>query len=295
MLDPEKLGIGTVQFGLRYGVANEGGKTGEAEARRIVELAVAAGCRTVDTAAAYGDSEDVLGRILPGEVPFHIVTKTAPLGGKPIDDAAESEFRAAVERSLHRLGRTSVYGLLAHHPADLLVDGGHRLYRVLSEMRERGVAQRIGASVYDRQQIDALLQRFDLDLVQLPLSVLDQRLLRDGTLDRLKDRGIEIHVRSVFLQGLLLMAPHQWPAYFAPLGERLATWRDRLTASRRSAAGAAFAFAAGLPQVDCVIVGFDRADQLAELLADPSGPLPFIADDLACDDPAFVNPGLWKL
>lgn len=290
-----KLGIGTVQFGLDYGLANAAGRTPETEARRIVERAAATGCRTIDTAAAYGDSELVIGRILPENSPLRIVTKTPPLGGQAIDEALDARICSGFTESLQRLRRESVFGLLVHHPADLLSPGGERLFESLKKLRESGLVERIGVSVYDRAQIDAVFARFDLDIVQLPLSVFDQRLLSDGTLDRLHDRGVEVHVRSVFLQGLLLMPREHVPAYFAPLLPSLAAWHERVAASGRSTAGAAFSFASNLEQVDCVIVGFDTLAQFDALLQEPDQPLPFPVGDLVCNDAAFVNPGLWRL
>lgn len=295
MIAFSRLGIGTVQFGQDYGVNNAGGRTPEAEARRIVERAAAAGCKTIDTAAAYGDAEDVLGRILVAGTPYRIVTKSVALGGQIVDDAAEARFREGFHASLRRLTRPSVYGLLVHHAADLLAPGGERLYRALTAWRNDGIVERIGVSVYERAQIDAVLDRFDIDLVQLPFSVLDQRLLADGTLNRLKERGVEIHARSVFLQGLLLMERGSMPAYFAPVRPLLNAWDDRVAASGLLPVAAAVAYVLGTPQVDCAIVGFDSLVQLDALLGADLRLLPFATADLACSDPAFVNPGKWRL
>lgn len=290
-----RLGIGTVQFGMTYGVNNASGRTPESEAKSILESAIAAGCHTIDTAAAYGDAEEVVGRILGPSMACRIVTKSIPLGGQSINGEAVKRFRSAFATSLQRLSRNAIYGLLIHHPADLLAPGGELLHRSLCELRDAGLVQRIGVSIYDRAQIEAVLDRFDIDLVQLPLSVLDQRLLIDGTLDRLKARGIEIHARSVFLQGLLLMERTRLPAHFEPIADRLRTWDERVANAGLSPSGAAAAFVLNQPQVDCAIIGFDSFVQFETLRAGKLGPLPFATADLACNDPVFVNPGQWRL
>ena len=290
-----RLGIGTVQFGQVYGLNNAGRRTPEAEVRRILERATAAGCFTIDTAAAYGDAEEVLGRVLVPELPYQIVTKTLPLGGRKVDTALETRFRDGFLTSLQRLGRPSVYGLLVHHPEDLLAEGGERLFRVMKSFQHDGLVERIGVSIYDRAQLNAILDRFDIGLVQLPFSILDQRLLEDGTLGLLRSQGIEIHARSAFMQGLLLMPRECTPPYFAPILSQLRAWDERVVSSGLAPAVAALAFVLSEGQVDRVIVGFDSFAQFNDLLFHDLAPLPFCTKDIACADPAFVNPGNWRL
>jgi len=128
------------------------------------------------------------------------------------------------------------------------------------------------------------------------VSVFDQRLLADGTLERLKERGIEIHARSALLQGLLTMAPDRLPAYFAPIRERVAAWRGFCAARGSTPLRAAIGFACGIAAVDAVVCGVETAQQLAELIAaagEPLDPAEFRA--LALDDPDFVDPSRWKV
>ena len=110
-----------------------------------------------------------------------------------------------------------LYGLLAHDAKDLLGTTGDAIWQTMEELRAEQRVVRVGASVYNGGQIDAMLQRYPIDLVQLPLSVLDQRLIQSGHLDRLAERNIEVHVRSVFLQGALLMSPDRLPPHLAGL------------------------------------------------------------------------------
>lgn len=295
-----ELGLGTVQFGLDYGVSNSSGRTLEPEVRRILDLAAASGVRVLDTAAAYGASEAVLGRCLPREGAFRVITKTAPLRQARGTAEAARLVREGFANSLQRLGRPRVSGLLAHHAADLLGPGGEEIWAALEELRARGLAEKIGLSIYAGAEIDAALARFDIDLVQVPASVLDQRLVAGGQLARLAARGVEVHVRSVFLQGLLLLDPAAAPAYFEPVRARLAAWRDFLDSRGLSPAQGALAFARSLAGVGVVLVGVENAAQLAANAADfaaaaDPGLDPAAFAPFALDDERFVNPGNWKL
>jgi len=291
-----ELGLGTVQFGLDYGVSNARGRTPEPEVRRILELAAGGGVRVLDTAAAYGESEAVLGRCLPREHGFRLVTKTVPLRESRGSAAAPGLVREGFLRSLELLGRDAVHGLLAHHAADLLGPGGDAVYAVLAGLRQEGLVRKIGLSVYTGADIDAALARFDCDLVQVPANVLDQRLLSGGQLARLQARGVEVHLRSVFLQGLLLMDPAAAPAFFAPIRPRLAAWRQVLDQRGLTPAQGALAFARSL-DVEVVLAGVESAAQLAANLADfaaaSAADLDFAA--FALDDETFLNPGKWSL
>ena len=181
-----KIGLGTVQFGLDYGVSNKEGKTAPDEVGRILKAAADRGVRVIDTAALYGSSEEALGSALPTGHRFDIVTKTRSFKKDSItpDDARilEEGFGA----SLSKLRSRSVYGLLLHDCDDLLAKGGGLLMAKMQGFKERGLVKKIGVSVYTASQIDRVMARFSIDIIQLPLSVFDQRLIQSGHLSRLK-------------------------------------------------------------------------------------------------------------
>lgn len=281
-----KLALGTAQFGLGYGIAEAARRVPESEACALLRLAYAHGIRMLDTAAAYGESEAVLGRCLAaGKEHFDIVTKTLP----GADGASVARAFAA---SLERLGCGSLYGVLVHHAADLLRPGGDRLYDQLAEWRSRGQARKLGVSVYTRAEVDAVLERYRLDIVQLPLSVFDQRLAADGTLKKLKRMNVEVHARSVFLQGLALMEPAAVPLERArPM---IVRWRAALASRGVSPLAAALWYVARLAEVDRVVVGVHSAAQLVECIAafdEPPVELDF--SGFACPDDELVDPRRW--
>lgn len=292
ILHVEKLGLGTVQWGVAYGISNQVGKTDPDEVREILLAARRAGVKVLDTASLYGDAESVLGANRLES--FKIITKTPRFATRFIEDQHVDQMFYTFNRSLEKLAVDRVDGLLAHHAQDILVDGGERLVSGMERLKEQGKVSKIGVSIYDGEQLNGLLRKFTPDLVQLPLNVVDQRLIHNGWLQRLHDRGVEIHVRSVFLQGLLLMPLEDIPTYFATSRPLLARWHAAAREQGMSLVQAALAFVRDLPEVDQVLVGVESVSQLKACLQDFSTPASFDATGLACDDPAFVNPVLWR-
>ncbi|HEV7603963.1 MAG TPA: aldo/keto reductase [Candidatus Limnocylindrales bacterium] len=290
-----RIGLGTAQFGLDYGISNRSGRVTPDEGRRILALAATAGVRVIDTAAAYGDAEARLGRWLPKDHPFSIVTKLSRPSGEPPPTSTAGGVVDAVHRSLERLRTTRVHGLLAHDPADLLGPDGSELWRAMESVRDAGAVDRIGASVYSAWEIDALLERYPLELVQVPLNVLDQRLVRSGHLAQLKAAGVEVHARSAFLQGLLLMDPAgHLDRHFDPARGAIGAFQSAARATGRSPLQAAVAYALSVPEVDVAVFGVTRADEFAEILSAEATPLPqdWFAP-FALEDERILNPSMW--
>lgn len=292
-----KLGIGTVQFGMDYGISNSRSKTPPAEVDRILRLAADSGIQVLDTAALYGDSEVILGGLLPSSHDFRIVTKTPDFRTATINAADAMHLRDTFRRSLENLRQSSVYGLLAHHADDLLVLGGRLVLEAMQRLRDEGLVGKIGVSVYSGQQIDRLLALYTPDIVQLPLNLFDQRLLESGHLEELKRRGVEIHARSVFLQGLLLIEPDQVPPYFSPIRDTLERYARFLEAHKLSRLQAALAFATRQRDVDVALVGVTSVAELRDILSalDAMAGTDLDMSTLKVADERMVNPSLWKL
>lgn len=288
-----KLGLGTAQWGLDYGVANRYGITAPETVTALLEEAGRYGIEVLDTASQYGSSEAVLGgNRLDG---FRIITKTPTFGVSRITAGQATDVKKTFARSLELLGQRQVYGLLVHNADDLLAAGSEWLVAALKELQAKGEVAKIGVSVYDAAQLDGVLKAFTPDLVQLPLNILDQRLLASGHLELLKERGAEVHVRSVFLQGLLLMPLSEVPGYFEPVRPLLASLHHAARAQGLTVNQAALAFVRDLPHVDTVLVGLDNLAQFRSCIEDFGRDSRFDAAGLASNDPRFVNPSRWKL
>ncbi len=288
-----KLGLGTVQFGLDYGIANPGGRVPEDEVGEILELASAAGVQVLDTAPAYGHAQAVLGRWLRPEDGFRIISKTVAVSSPVIGEQEVATVQAAFDASLAALNVERIAGVLVHQADDLLKPGGERLYACLEEWRVQGRVAKVGVSVYERRQIEAILERYPMDLVQLPLNVFDQRLVRDGTLRALADRGIEIHARSVFLQGLLLMHEEALPAFSTPWRQVIHAFHADVRRAGTTPLAAALAFVNQRPEIDVVLVGVASLEQWRQCLSALEHPPTLAWDRYAVDDPRLVDPRLW--
>ncbi|OQA34671.1 MAG: 2,5-diketo-D-gluconate reductase A [Betaproteobacteria bacterium ADurb.Bin341] len=293
MPDRSRLGLGTVQFGLDYGIANSEGQVGAEEVSAILDFAAKAGLKVLDTAAAYGSSELVLGEQLPAASSFRIVTKTIPVRRPNITGEDAQKVAETFQASLRRLRQPSIDTVLVHHADDLLVPGGEALYAQLMEWKQRGLIARVGVSVYDRPQIDRLLERYRFDVMQLPVSVYDQRLIANGTLAMLHDAGVEIHVRSVFLQGILLMQTHDLPAHFVAMAGHHECYLDRLQAANVSPLAAALGFVARLAEVGIVLVGVNSLRHLQECIAAFDQSAALDCAEFAIDDAQLIDPRCW--
>ena len=286
-----KLALGTAQFGLKYGIANQQGQVSHDEAKAALALARAHGMDTLDTAIAYGDSEQRLGEI--GIRDWRVVSKL-PAIPEGCSDIAQWVV-AAVRDSLGRLRVENLYGLLLHRPQQLLEKNGDQLYRVLQRLKQDGLVQKIGISIYDPSELDNLCSSYQLDLVQAPFNIMDRRLIDTGWLTRLAEQGTELNVRSVFLQGLLLMAENDRPPKFDRWAPLWSEWHVWLGDTSLTSLQACLRYALSFSEISRVIVGVDSFNQLNEILQAAQGPAPQTRDALKTDDPDLLNPARWAI
>ncbi|QEW05921.1 aldo/keto reductase [Nitrincola iocasae] len=286
-----KLALGTAQFGMDYGVANKKGHVSLSDVKSILSLARKYGISTIDTAAAYGSSENALG--LAGVNDFNIVSKLPPRDSKCLDTIGWIE--KSVKNSLENLKVDSLYGFLLHRPHELLSSEGEKIFETLSVLKSKGIIKKIGVSIYEPEQLDQLYQYYSFDLVQTPMNLIDHRIIETGWLQRLKESGAEVHIRSAFLQGLLLMKSIDRPAYFNTWNRIFAHFDEWLISENISPLEACLGFLNSHPEIDKVIVGIDSVKQLSEIMDAVSVKIPEIPDSLKSGDLALINPGCWKL
>ena len=286
-----RLALGTVQFGLHYGVANQAGRVTVAEAAAILQRARAAGVDVLDTAVAYGDSEECLGSIGLGG--WRVVSKLPPLPPEVADVAGWARGHAA--ESLRRLGVARLDALLLHRSADLLGARGASLRQALDSLQQEGTALAVGVSIYDPAELDGLWPIWRPQLVQAPFNVLDRRLVQSGWLERLARHGVRVHARSIFLQGLLLMQPQQRPAWFAPWRALLDDWLEWCRVRGCSPLQAALGLVQATPGIERMVVGVDTVRQLEEILAAMSAPVPPVPAELVSDDCDLIEPRRWSV
>lgn len=290
MLTCERVALGTVQFGLAYGVANQQGQVSPEEVGRILAAAKIKGLRTLDTAIAYGTSEQTLGRC--GVEDWQIITKLPPIPAECHD--VQAWIKAEVLGSLQRLNVAAVHALLLHRPDQLFGGQGAELLSALVEVQAQGFANRIGVSIYAPEELERLLALHPFGLVQAPLNILDRRMIETGWARRLREQGVELHTRSAFLQGLLLMSAAQRPAKFSRWQPLWHVWDQWLAASGLSPIQACLRYCLSFIEIDRVVVGVDSQAQLEEITSALNGKLGDLPVWPSAPDLELINPAHWK-
>ena len=264
--------LGTVQFGQCYGIKNERHRQPtQEECFAILDAAQAQGIAYLDTASVYGSSERVLGAYLrarPGAA-FHICSKLRPDDTERSAEEMAAFVVAEARASLARLGLPRLYGYLLHRAADLARPG---VRDGLCAVRRLGLAEHIGASVYEPEEAARVVSDDALDLIQISYNALDQRLDRSGFFDRMRERKaggqpFEVFARSAFLQGLLLMDPQSLPRKVAMAKPYVERFQAIAARHGFTSAEAAMLYVLTHEDIDHVVFGVDTVPQLAANLA----------------------------
>lgn len=285
-----KLAIGTANFGLEYGITNNNGKLSDTEIENILNEAKIANITTFDTAQGYGDSEQRLGLFLRKEL--NIVTK---IGSEIIIKKGYNNLRHIFTASLSRLKCKRLYALLLHNPDDLLGPNGSEIVRDLKSLKEEGSVEKIGVSIYEPEKLEEILKVFDIDIVQLPFNIFNREAYLTGWAEKLKSKNVEIHVRSVFLQGVLLSQRCDLPNWFSnnwsALFDQWFNFQSRVGAE---ADEVALGFVLQQPWIDKVIVGVDTASQLVRLVEIENNIKQNYRPKFYSRDPLLIYPSNWK-
>ena len=288
MAASERLILGTVQFGLRYGINNRRGQVSAPEVQNILSRAHDAGIRHLDTAAAYGDAAARIGAFhRADERRFSVITKFK---------SAQRAAGPVLKEQLATLGVEQAFGYLFHSP-DALRDDPDSLAELV-HLRRAGLIRHIGVSIYTNEQFDTAINTEAIDLIQLPYNLLDNRRRRGELIDAAKAAGKLVHTRSVFLQGLFFKKPDKLPQALLGLRDELVELRDIAHRFRLTTAQLGLGYALANPQIDGVLIGVDGLGQLEVNLAAAAQPLPAAAiaaiDDLYVSNPRLLNPSNWS-
>jgi aryl-alcohol dehydrogenase-like predicted oxidoreductase len=249
-----KLALGTVQFGLDYGINNQRGIIPENEVFEILEFAYDNGIDTLDTAYLYGKSEEVLGKFFSQyHIDFKVISK--------LPDCSASEVRNIVDTSLKRLNRNKLYGYLIHNFKFFKQD--IQLFKSLREVKTTRKIKKIGFSLYYPGEVEFLFELGIIpDIVQIPYSVFDQRF--NSVLSLLKEHNVEVHCRSVFLQGLVFKGASELESKFNKIFDKLNTLHDIAQKSSLPVSILCLNFAVLNPFLDKVVIGVDSIENIKE-------------------------------
>lgn len=286
-----RLALGTAQFGIPYGIANKVGQISNEEAESMLKYAACHGISVIDTAVSYGQSEASLGVI--GVRNFKIITKLPPIPNNTNINDVRSWVHGQFSASLRRLRVTKLYGLLLHKPDQLFGHFSVPLIAALQELKEQGLVIKLGVSVYAPEELDCIDSIFEVELVQAPFNLIDRRIYTSGWLKRLQERNVEVHTRSVFLQGLLLMSEDSIPSGFYRWKNLLQIWYKWLDEHNITALQACLTFVLSQSKIDQVVVGADSLKQLQQIIDVTSEKINLELPDLNCDDLNLIDPSRW--
>ena len=275
----KKIAIGTVQFGLDYGISNRFGKTKENDIVSIFDYAIKQGIDTIDTAQAYGSSEEIIGKYHQDK--FKIVTK--------LDFSFLKYFSVEqlINESLKKLKVNQLYSVL-YHSFDRL-GPYENVHEELLKLKKKGVIKKIGLSAYKQIEIEQYIEKFGKpDLIQIPYNFLDKSL--ENLMIDLHKKGVEIHSRSVFLQGLLLMNPNELDGYFGEIKPLLNDLQNQFKNKNRLA-GFLLSFVLQKSFIDKVIVGVNNFHQFNFNLKNISTDV--ISLSVPALSPKILNPNRW--
>jgi aryl-alcohol dehydrogenase-like predicted oxidoreductase len=284
-----KLGIGTAQFGTNYGVANQRGQVKQEEQKSILKFAQKNGIDMLDTAIDYGDSENNLGKC--GVSKFKVITKIPPIPDNLIN--VTEWMREHINNSLLRLGTSSIYGLLLHRSSDLFKYSG-KVIKFLKNLKESKLVKKIGVSIYSPDELEIILKRTSVDIVQAPFNIIDQRLQATGWLLKLNSLNIEVHTRSIFLQGLLLLPRNKIPKKFLvwkKIWDKWYEWQDKHP--EFSALQACLGFA-NSKEINRIIIGVDSLQQIKEIVNEKKIFKKIKYPNISSNDIRLLNPSNWK-
>ena len=289
------FGIGTAQFGMDYGVTNKSGIPLKNEIKKILYFAKKNNISFIDTASLYGNSEKIIGSCMEEKNYFKIITKTLKFENKVIKNTDTILLKDTFHDSLKKLKLRNIFGLLVHRPKDLLKENGELLYLEMLRLKEQKLVQKIGISSYCKSEVNEIIKRFKIDLVQIPINIFNQEMLKNNFLKKLKSMNIEIHARTIFLQGVFFENYTSGIKSLRKLDPYLNKLKLVLKKKNISVAEAALSFVDQIKEIDVGIIGVLDTLQLQEvmLLNRKKRKVNFLKK-FSIKNKSLTNPAEWK-
>ena len=286
----KKFMIGTAQFGLEYGLTNQKGRVKKNEIIKILKYAKKKKNNFIDTSQAYGVSENNLK--LANEKSWKIITKIN-LSGLKKNQNIDNEIKKKISISMKNLNRKSIYGILLQNSNIIFSKKGPKIYKALTFLKKKGLIKKFGYSIYDFKNIKKICNKLKPDIIQCPFNIFDRRLIENNNLTLLKNNNIEVHVRSIFLQGLLLSL-NKKIIYkeFSKNIKLFDLWNKFLKKEKISSLDACVNFVNKNKQIDKIIIGIENLKQLKMICCIKEKNLTF-PNNLRASNKHLINPQLW--
>ena len=285
-----RLALGTVQFGHKYGFKNTVINK-QKEINKILNLLNKKKIKMIDTASDYSKSEKRIGKYSKKNS-FKIISKIPKIKSKIITNKDILILEKKFQTSLKNLNRKKIYGLLVHSFEDILKQGSEYLIDFLRNLKKKGYVKKIGISVYNPNEFYKAIKIFDLDIVQFPLNILDQRFLR---IKLSSYKKIEFFARSIFLQGLLLQNYNNINSFFNPIKKKLIKFKKYLEKKKISQLEACITFALEQKNIGYLVFGVDSYDEFKEILKIKKSKEKNQFSKFAMNKSQYIDPRNWKI
>ena len=284
-----KIALGTANFGQKYGLAGKIIKS-DKKIKKIIQFANNSKIKLIDTSNNYGSSETLLGN--NNLKNFKIITKLKISNDEKKSNNLENIVFNKVEESLLKLNIKKLYAILLHESNDLKSNKRHKLIKVLKKLKKRNLVSKIGISIYNPKELNFIWPFWKPDIVQCPFNILDRRIYESGWLKKLKKNKTEIHVRSIFLQGLLLQNEKSMPRKFKKWKNIFKKWNNYCKKENISKVQGCVNFIKSFKKISFVIIGFEDIKQVKNIIS-------YFENDrksyttIACNDIRLIDPRLW--
>ncbi len=291
----KQICLGTAQFGKNYGVTNINGIIEENEIKKIIKKAIQNNINFLDTAKNYGESEKILGQLKVGSLGMNVITKysfkNACLLKSPSD-----YLKRSLTQTLKNIKLNNIYGILIHDELDINNDKFDEFIETLISFKKKGIVKKIGCSIYKQNDIKTV--PLDLiDIIQLPVSIYDQRILNNNFLNYLKKNSIEIFARSIFLQGITLSKDLEKYKFISEeFKQHHNKIMDKFKSKKTNMLKASLDFCESIKEIDKLVLGISSFKELLEIInVIKTNPLFFEWSECAWSQSNDLDPRRWKV
>tara|TARA_B100000212_G_scaffold342245_1_gene328431 strand:+ start:1526 stop:2392 length:867 start_codon:yes stop_codon:yes gene_type:complete len=286
-----KLALGSAQIGMQYGLLDHSKEKSVSEVREILKIASENSINTIDTAISYGRSEEILGKAnVQG---FDVITKIPKFPSNI--DKPKKWVENHIYNSLKHLKIKGLYAVLFHESDDLDSCFADEIFTAIEKLKEKKLIKKIGVSIYNPDQLDKIINRYEINIVQAPLNILDRRMITSGWMQKLHTNSIEIHTRSCFLQGLLLMNPKTIPKKFNEWKGLFFKLQDWCNANGKTMLEVCLDFQNSISEINKTIIGIDSKQHLLEIITKNNSFKNSEIPNISSEDENLINPSKWRM
>ena len=288
--DTKKIILGTAQLDQIYGI-NSKERIGNSEAKKILKFSKESGINYIDTAPVYGNSEKIIGSSELQDLKIISKLPVIPRNTKSVKKWVLNQ----VLESLSNLNKSSLDTLLLHDPKILLKKEGKIIYEAMESLKKENKVKKIGISIYAPNILNQIIKKFDFEVVQAPLNIFDQRILERKYLDLLCENNIQLHARSIFLQGLILREQNFEKKYFSRWKESFLATKSLASKHNLSILELCLSFIISKKEVDKFLIGVDSLSELKMIISFLKKGHEIKEDmkHLSCSEENLINPTKW--